>query len=218
MDALIPVNPNKWPAFVAGGAAASDMPDLSGRVGTPFANLQVAKEYLETSKSDRDRFWQTIEDTTIMNSMCETGGDVSIFAAGTISNKVADRYMDEMVETKCTPTSTEKLNLRIFQTISEEKKMNPDDVRGTEITREFVPKYMKGNICDRPLDWDNNSGLEEDGLGSSPSKPEGSSHDRSWSGTTSEYGRPECDTKISLDGTMSNDDEEGEGIFARCFG
>ena len=47
---------------------------------------------------------------------------------------------------------------------------------------------------------------------------EGLSDDGSRSGTTSEYEGPACDPKISPDGTMSNNDEEGEGLFTRCFG
>jgi len=50
--ALVPLNPRRWPAFVAGSAAASDMPEFGDKIQTPFNNLVVAKEYLETSKSD----------------------------------------------------------------------------------------------------------------------------------------------------------------------
>lgn len=66
-DALVPINVYKWPAFTAGSSAGSDMPDLSGKLGTPFANVQVAQEYLATAKSDvqyRSRLWQVAEDTT----------------------------------------------------------------------------------------------------------------------------------------------------------
>ena len=30
-DALVPLNPSRWTAFTAGSAAASDMPDLTGK-------------------------------------------------------------------------------------------------------------------------------------------------------------------------------------------
>ena len=45
-EALVPLNPYRWPAFAVGSAAASDLPDLEGKLGTPFSNLQVAQEYL----------------------------------------------------------------------------------------------------------------------------------------------------------------------------
>ena len=53
---------------------ASDMPEFGDKIQTPFNNLIVAKEYLETSKSDvqwRDRLWQLTQDTFSINSSCE---------------------------------------------------------------------------------------------------------------------------------------------------
>jgi len=38
-EALISINVGRWPAFSAGSAAASEMPDLSGKLSTPFSNL-----------------------------------------------------------------------------------------------------------------------------------------------------------------------------------
>ena len=51
-EALVPVNPQRWPAYLAGSAMASDMPEFSDKVATPFTNLLTVKEYLETSQSD----------------------------------------------------------------------------------------------------------------------------------------------------------------------
>lgn len=39
----------RWPAFIAGSASASDILEFSDKIETPFKNLLVAKEYLETS-------------------------------------------------------------------------------------------------------------------------------------------------------------------------
>jgi hypothetical protein len=92
------------------------MNDLSGKLGTPFANIQVAQEYLATAQSDiqhRARLWQVAEDTTTINAMCE-------FAAGAMSNKIADGYMNEMVETELTLNLNEKLNLEIFRVTAKE--------------------------------------------------------------------------------------------------
>ena len=47
------------------------MNDLSGKLGTPFANLQVAQEYLATAQSDvqyRSRLWRISEDTVTLNA------------------------------------------------------------------------------------------------------------------------------------------------------
>jgi hypothetical protein len=58
---------------------ASEMPKFGDKIQTPLSNLIVAKEYLETSKSDvqwRDRFWQVVQDTFSINASCEIGEDV----------------------------------------------------------------------------------------------------------------------------------------------
>jgi hypothetical protein len=51
-EALVPINPCRWPVFGAGSVMASDMPDIGDKIKTLFDNLLVAKEYLETSQSD----------------------------------------------------------------------------------------------------------------------------------------------------------------------
>ena len=93
-EALVPINPIRWPYYTAGSALSSDMPALGDKIKTPFENLVVAKEYLETSQSDvqwRDRFWQVVEDTATINLSCELGKEPGSFGAGVLSNKIADR-------------------------------------------------------------------------------------------------------------------------------
>lgn len=150
---IVPINPDKWPAFVAGSAMASNMPELGDKIKTPLNNLVVAKEFLETSKSDiqwRDRLWKLIEDTTTINFSAEIGRDLGAFGAGGASEKIADGYMDEMINTTLTMTKTEKLNDRIFKQFAEEQGYNSSLVRGTGVFRQFVPKSSRGNILDRP--------------------------------------------------------------------
>jgi hypothetical protein len=175
-EALVPVNPMRWPSFIAGSAMASDMPEFADKIKTPFENLVVAKEYLETSHSDvqwRDRLWQVAEDTTTINLSSELGDVVGSFGAGAASNKIADRYMDEMIDTAITLTDQERLNAEIFKQIAKSQGINPCSVRGTGTTREFVPPFMQSDLCDRleryarPFDDDNSNsgkGLLEDGI------------------------------------------------------
>jgi hypothetical protein len=113
-EALMLINPSRWPAFMAGSALASDMPDIKDKLQTPLDNLRVAKEYLETSQRDlqwRTRLWQVTQDTTTINFAYEIAGDVGSFGAGTASNKIADGYMAEMIDTEVTKNPQEKLNL-----------------------------------------------------------------------------------------------------------
>ena len=227
-DALVPINPFKWPAFMAGSAASSDMPDLSGKLGTPFANLQVAQEYLETALSDvqnRDRFWQLSEDTVTINAMCELGGTLGSFSAGTLSNKMADRYMNEMVETELSKNLNEELNLEIFKITAQENQRDPNNVRGTGIIRENVPEYMKGDLCDRPernerpSEWGDMGGDEgELSSGSGPYNPNDPPESGSPSDSIGQIGGLGSEPNISRDESNSNWDNEGGRIFAKCFG
>lgn len=152
-DALVPLNPRRWAAFMAGSSMASDMPDTKDKLQTPFDNLRAATEFLETSQSDlqwRARFWQIIQDTTTINIASEFGGDVGSFGAGAASNKIADGYMAEMVITEATKNLQEKLNLEIFKQTAREQGTDVSEVRGTGLRREFVPDFMQEDICERP--------------------------------------------------------------------
>lgn len=76
-EALIPINPHKWPSFIAGSAMASEMPNLIEKLDTTRQNLIVAKEYLASSKSDiqwRGRAHKLFQDTGTINFSCELGG------------------------------------------------------------------------------------------------------------------------------------------------
>ena len=58
-EALVPVNPVRWPSYVAGSFFSSDMPELGDKLKPPLENLQVTTEYLGTPYSDirwRDRW------------------------------------------------------------------------------------------------------------------------------------------------------------------
>lgn len=62
--ALVPLNPKRWPAFIAGSfAEGSKIPNFGDRLSTPADNLQVAGEYLESSRSSEEykfRFWKVV--------------------------------------------------------------------------------------------------------------------------------------------------------------
>jgi hypothetical protein len=154
-EALAPVNAHRWAAFTAGSSMANNMPDLQDKVQTPWYNLGVAKEYLETSKSDlqwRYRFWKVIKDTATINIASEIGGDVGAFAAGAISNKIADGYMEEMVMSEVNMGPQEKLNMEMFKQTARERGIPTSEVRGTGVMREFVPEFMREDICERPAE------------------------------------------------------------------
>lgn len=65
-------------------------------------------------------------------------------------NKIADNYMNEMVETEVTKNLNEELNMEIFQVRAKENQRDPNTVSGMGTIRQNVPEYMQGDICDRP--------------------------------------------------------------------
>ena len=75
------------------------------------------------------------------------------------------------------PNTREELNAAIFKVEAQELNINPDNVPGTGLAREFVPSYMQGDICDRPernvrpkpFD-DNDDGLSETGIIMNPNQ------------------------------------------------
>ena len=69
-EALVPINPRRWPAFTARSYISSDMPGINDKLQTLLNNLRVAKKYLEIAQNDtqwRNRFWKVVEDTTTIN-------------------------------------------------------------------------------------------------------------------------------------------------------
>jgi hypothetical protein len=98
----------------------------------------------------RDRFWKIAKDREKINFASELGSDVGSFIAGAASNKIADGYMAEMIETEVTKNPQEKLNLEMFKQTAREQGKDVSKVRGTGLTREFVPDFMQEDICERP--------------------------------------------------------------------
>jgi len=75
---------------------------------------------------------------------------ITKISSGALSNRIADRYMDEMIETCATLNNQEKLNNEFFKLVAKDQGLDPSSVRGTGVTREFVPDFMRGDLCDRP--------------------------------------------------------------------
>jgi hypothetical protein len=73
--------------------------------------------------------------------------------------------MDEMIETCATLNNQEKLNNEMFKLVAKGRGLDPNNVRGTGVTREFVPPFMQGDLCDRP---ERNARPFDDGSGRGP--------------------------------------------------
>lgn len=152
-EALIPVNPVYWPAYYAGSAFRDEGPELNDKLNRFASNLERMEDYLVTSKSDvqyRDRAWTVAGHTAKVNLMCEVYGQLSAFVSGHYANKIADNYTDEIIEVDADLTFIEKANLELFKSVAKDKGFDPDEVRGTGLFREFVPDFMKEDMCNQP--------------------------------------------------------------------
>jgi hypothetical protein len=133
--------------------------------------------------------------------------------------------MDEMVGTAVTINQQEKLNFEIFKQNAREQNIDISKVRGTGLTREFVPEYMKGDICDRPdrnsrpNSWHDDDGFTDDGIIIDPTiKPKNPLGD---SGGLNLGDKSTIDDSSSYSSeTVSNiDSDNNDGsIFAKIFG
>jgi hypothetical protein len=152
-DALIPINPKHWALFGSGSVFASEMGDLRGKLETPFFNLEVAKMYLESSLSDeeyRDRAWQVVEDTVKINIPCEAESGLGAFSAGAYSNTIADRYMNEQIQTACSISSREELNREIYRQHAINNNIKVNNRIHTGWYRQCMPPSLRGNLMNRP--------------------------------------------------------------------
>ena len=92
------------------------------------------------------------KDTATLYIASEIGGDVGAFAAGAISNKIIDGYMEEMIMSEVNMGPQEKLNMEIFKQTARDRGIPSSEVRGTGVIREFVPEFMQEYICERPAE------------------------------------------------------------------
>jgi hypothetical protein len=96
----------------------------------------------------------------------ELGGYLGSFGAGAASNKIAESYMNEMIESAVSMNQQEELNFEIFKQTAREQNMDTSKVRCTR----FVPEYMQGDLCEgpernaRPQSWKNNDSWTDDGI------------------------------------------------------
>jgi len=69
-EVLVPITPMRRLFFIAGSALSSDMSEINEKIKMPFENLRVAKEYVETAKSDiqSGKLAQPIKQSILVNS------------------------------------------------------------------------------------------------------------------------------------------------------
>lgn len=97
-EALIPINPMRWPAHAAGSIISQDLQNADYLIAKPFTNLAITKQYLETTHN-RSHFYSRARevgmDTLDVNAMSEWSV-VGNTASGTYANWAANKYAIKM--------------------------------------------------------------------------------------------------------------------------
>jgi len=99
------------------------MIEFANKLCPPFINMQAVQDYLATSQSDtqvRARLWTVVEDVATINSMREMGSTVELFNVSAISTKMADKYVDEIMDTALNHNLAEELKTEIFRATAKE--------------------------------------------------------------------------------------------------
>lgn len=131
--------------FLIGSGVSSQETHPYMRFTQALDNLENAKFYIESSKSDsqyRFRLFRVGRDTFIINVISLNGGNFA-FSAGVLANEIAEDYLKQIMETDYNLREVEKLNIEMFKTVAAEQGRDPNKVIGTGLFRENVPESMK---------------------------------------------------------------------------
>ena len=97
-EALMPINPIRWPAHVAGSIISQDLQNADSVVAKPFTNLATTKQYLVTAHN-RSHFYSRARevgmDTLDVNALSEWS-IIGNTASGTYANWAANKYQIKM--------------------------------------------------------------------------------------------------------------------------
>ena len=100
-EALIPVNPVRWPAYAVGSSYFDHASLMEKGLGRSIKNFRTSCDYLATAHNDshyNTRFQTLTQDTFVVNSMCEIGGTPGAWLAGGFANNMANAYEDQIVK------------------------------------------------------------------------------------------------------------------------
>ena len=97
-EALIPINPMRWPAHAAGSIIGQDLANADSLIAKPFTNLAISTQYLE-SAHNKSHFYSRLRelgmDTVDVNAMSEWSV-VGNTASGAYANWTANKYQIKM--------------------------------------------------------------------------------------------------------------------------
>ena len=93
-EALIPLNPKRLPAHIAGSILGQDLQNADSLIAKPFNNLKVSKEYLTTAHN-RSHFYsraREVAQDTIRVNACGEWGEIGTAGSGVYANWAANKY------------------------------------------------------------------------------------------------------------------------------
>ena len=98
-DALVPVNPSKYPAHYVATAITSDMQVDGNPWIKPIENVQITLDYLETCIVDdqyNQRFACVVHDMCIIEGLHNLPCGIGIPLAGDYANEMCNQYENEI--------------------------------------------------------------------------------------------------------------------------
>jgi len=98
-DTLVPLNPGRYPAYIARTGYFDDFRFAERGIDRAFENVQTSLDYLATAHNYlhyneryNERCRTLFQDTGIVNLMSEIGGTPGSFLAGGVANELANNY------------------------------------------------------------------------------------------------------------------------------
>jgi len=97
VQALIPINPKRWPAYYAGSVFDKGIPKCSSDYFKPFTNCRAAYNYVKYGHNLTHRFRnfnQVLLDTIEVNAIATSDVPICSALAGRLANKKARYYAE----------------------------------------------------------------------------------------------------------------------------
>lgn len=159
-EALIPLNPTRWPAHAAGSIIGQDLQSTNSLIAKPFTNLKITKEYLTTAHN-RSHFYSRARevgmDTLDVNAYSEWSV-IGNAGSGVFANWAANKYRIKMeADDNRLPSNSSVFSDRRKQKIANntqqrEKarikavaKANPRIGNAPQGTSPTVPQFERGS-------------------------------------------------------------------------
>ena len=138
-EALIPVNPGRWPAHAVATAFTSDVGLIENPQLQMIDNVETTLAYLSTASSLHetiDRTQKVMFDVGVISALHEVCPTAGAIVAGDYANQCADYYNEEACSSRANPRLEDDLSY----ILRNQKSILQENLEGEEITDSFELK------------------------------------------------------------------------------